>query len=193
MEKGRWDGFKDWGAFLWDVVLQLPAIRGHVPRICWSPFWKACGILQLCRERPLSPPWRVYANPSVWRIYSFDSETASAAAWRSCILLFLEARIVRRDAVRIAQFTFETGHSVRLPMAIIRNRALTIGFIFELLRVRHSCPLSERGLRFDLAYAPPVTAAYVMPRLHHVTGRRHQIPAHKRERGGLAKLHSTFS
>src|SRR5271156_4518614 len=111
------------------------------------------------------------------------------------VLFWLEPGIVRRDAVRSAQIAFEKGRSVRIDFATaaIGNGALAVGLVFEFFRILHSYPFANRCLRVTSAKFAADVWAFLgspCPTYHR---RRHQIPAHKRDRGGVAKLHSTFS
>src|SRR5277367_4660236 len=136
-------------------------------------------------------------------VIRYQPTSASAVAWRSCILLFLEARIVGSDAVRnlVAQRTVEIRLSVLFDFAMTPscNCVLAISFVFKLRSIRNSLPLSQGRVGVNEIRKARSIADCAAHRIVAATsrnilmGRYHQVPAYKRERGGVAKLHSTFS
>src|SRR5258708_1463471 len=105
----------------------------------------------------------------------------SALAWRRVILLFLETRVVGRYADKIS-----------LPRICCYRSLLARFWVGKItLNLKHHSSTFNRGVE-AVRDLPLAEGCFQI----HVTrfGQRrcHQIPAHKRERGGVARVHSTF-
>ncbi len=120
---------------------------------------------------------------------SYQPTSASAAAWRGFMLPSFQARIVGRDANQaFGQFAFILGQEIA---EVIRQ------FRGIVRRQLNQCSFSVVAFSSGSVASPDFPISQMGRRIHYRSSardanhrRRHEIPAHKRERDGMARLHA---
>src|SRR5208283_962125 len=121
-------------------------------------------------------------------INRYQPASASTVAWRGFILLFLEARIVPGNTCRVVRDCVIRQHRRRAPgFGVSLDRVLRVADDFmpspfagaRGVKALNNLPIAERSTRDPFNRIGEFRAV----------GRHHQIPAHKREGGGVAGVH----